>query len=196
MSGSSRATSQTARRRSARPPSRGARKRSAQRAESERSSVRGTGGERGIRTPGTRKGTTVFETAPFNRSGISPGRTLAQTPDALRQREERREGARAGGDLGGELVDAGQLAVELGARTCALPGELALAKLAERAAHLERERRARDAAPAVDELALAEAVEQPVDARAGAELVPELERAGERRTGAIGDPQRRERAHQ
>ena len=30
------------------------------------------GGERGIRTPGTPRGPTVFETAPFDRSGISP----------------------------------------------------------------------------------------------------------------------------
>ncbi len=30
-------------------------------------------GERGIRTPGTIAGTTVFETAPINHSGISPG---------------------------------------------------------------------------------------------------------------------------
>ena len=30
------------------------------------------GGERGIRTLGTSKGTTVFETAPFDHSGISP----------------------------------------------------------------------------------------------------------------------------
>ncbi len=30
------------------------------------------GGERGIRTLGTCEGTTVFETAPFDRSGISP----------------------------------------------------------------------------------------------------------------------------
>jgi hypothetical protein len=30
------------------------------------------GGERGIRTPGTLMGSTVFETAPFDRSGISP----------------------------------------------------------------------------------------------------------------------------
>lgn len=30
-------------------------------------------GETGIRTQGTHEGTTVFETAPFNRSGISPG---------------------------------------------------------------------------------------------------------------------------
>jgi hypothetical protein len=29
-------------------------------------------GERGIRTPGTRKGTTVFETVPIDHSGISP----------------------------------------------------------------------------------------------------------------------------
>ena len=31
------------------------------------------GGERGIRTPGALAHSTVFETAPFNRSGISPG---------------------------------------------------------------------------------------------------------------------------
>ena len=44
------------------------------------------GGERGIRTLGTRKSTTVFETAPIDHSGISPylkshgrgGRRLAQ----------------------------------------------------------------------------------------------------------------------
>ena len=30
------------------------------------------GGERGIRTPGSLARSTVFETAPFNRSGISP----------------------------------------------------------------------------------------------------------------------------
>ena len=30
------------------------------------------GGEGGIRTLGTREGTTVFETAPFDRSGTSP----------------------------------------------------------------------------------------------------------------------------
>ena len=30
-------------------------------------------GKRGIRTLGTRKGTTVFETVPFDRSGIFPG---------------------------------------------------------------------------------------------------------------------------
>ena len=29
-------------------------------------------GKRGIRTPGTRESTTVFETAPFNHSGIFP----------------------------------------------------------------------------------------------------------------------------
>ena len=34
--------------------------------------IRSFGGERGIRTPGTPKGTTDFESAPFNRSGISP----------------------------------------------------------------------------------------------------------------------------
>jgi hypothetical protein len=32
----------------------------------------GEGGERGIRTPDTIAGITVFETAPFNHSGISP----------------------------------------------------------------------------------------------------------------------------
>ena len=31
-------------------------------------------GEKGIRTLGTREGTTVFETAPIDHSGISPGR--------------------------------------------------------------------------------------------------------------------------
>ncbi len=31
-------------------------------------------GEEGIRTPGSRKGTTVFETAPFDHSGTSPKR--------------------------------------------------------------------------------------------------------------------------
>ena len=30
------------------------------------------GGEGGIRTHGTREGTTVFETVPFDRSGTSP----------------------------------------------------------------------------------------------------------------------------
>jgi hypothetical protein len=35
-----------------------------------------SGGERGIRTLGSRKGSTVFETAPFDRSGISPIRIL------------------------------------------------------------------------------------------------------------------------
>ena len=31
-----------------------------------------SGGERGIRTPGTASGTTDFESAPFDHSGISP----------------------------------------------------------------------------------------------------------------------------
>jgi hypothetical protein len=35
------------------------------------------GGEAGIRTLGTRKGTTVFETAPIDRSGTSPSDTSA-----------------------------------------------------------------------------------------------------------------------
>ncbi len=43
------------------------------------------GGERGIRTPGGLTPSTVFETAPFDRSGISPSRTLAQASDLLRQ---------------------------------------------------------------------------------------------------------------
>jgi hypothetical protein len=34
------------------------------------------GGERGIRTPGTVAGTTVFKTAAFDRSAISPGAKL------------------------------------------------------------------------------------------------------------------------
>ncbi len=34
------------------------------------------GGEAGIRTQGPRKGSTVFETAPFNRSGTSPSNRL------------------------------------------------------------------------------------------------------------------------
>ena len=32
----------------------------------------GSGGETGIRTLGTREGSTVFETAPFDHSGTSP----------------------------------------------------------------------------------------------------------------------------
>ena len=35
-------------------------------------SIRNVGGETGIRTLGTREGTTVFETAPFDHSGTSP----------------------------------------------------------------------------------------------------------------------------
>ncbi len=35
------------------------------------------GGKRGIRTPGTLASTAVFETAPFNRSGIFPSAILA-----------------------------------------------------------------------------------------------------------------------
>ena len=38
-----------------------------------RGAVMGAGGETGIRTLGTIAGTTVFETAPIDRSGISPG---------------------------------------------------------------------------------------------------------------------------
>ncbi len=34
------------------------------------------GGETGIRTLGAREGTTVFETAPFDRSGTSPSQIL------------------------------------------------------------------------------------------------------------------------
>jgi hypothetical protein len=36
-----------------------------------------TGGEGGIRTPGAQKGTAVFETAPINRSGTSPAKSIA-----------------------------------------------------------------------------------------------------------------------
>ena len=36
------------------------------------------GGEGGIRTHGTRKGTTVFETAPFDHSGTSPRLGIAR----------------------------------------------------------------------------------------------------------------------
>src|SRR3954463_14807178 len=42
------------------------------RLETRRGWKTGNGGEGGIRTLGTRKGTTVFETAPFDRSGTSP----------------------------------------------------------------------------------------------------------------------------
>src|SRR3954454_13363941 len=42
------------------------------RLETRRGWKTGDGGEGGIRTLGTRKGTTVFETAPFDRSGTSP----------------------------------------------------------------------------------------------------------------------------
>ena len=38
----------------------------------------GNGGEGGIRTHGTRKGTTVFETAPFDHSGTSPRLGIAR----------------------------------------------------------------------------------------------------------------------
>jgi hypothetical protein len=39
-------------------------------------SLKPTGGEGGIRTHGTRKGTTVFETAPIDHSGTSPHEKL------------------------------------------------------------------------------------------------------------------------
>ena len=48
-----------------------------------------TGGEGGIRTLGTRKGTTVFETAPFDHSGTSPRRRMGR-PDAPVGKEGRR----------------------------------------------------------------------------------------------------------
>ncbi len=41
------------------------------------------GGERGIRTPGTHKGSTVFETAPFNHSGISPFKMPGKGTDSF-----------------------------------------------------------------------------------------------------------------
>ena len=41
-------------------------------AANKRKQTNDTSGERGIRTLGTVARTTVFETAPFNRSGISP----------------------------------------------------------------------------------------------------------------------------
>ena len=53
--------------------------------------IRETGGEGGIRTLGTHKGTTVFETAPIDRSGTSPRldggliRTLAVYRNLLTQ---------------------------------------------------------------------------------------------------------------
>ena len=40
--------------------------------EAEVGSLKPIGGETGIRTLGAREGTTVFETAPFDRSGTSP----------------------------------------------------------------------------------------------------------------------------
>ncbi len=43
------------------------------------------GGETGIRTLGTRESTTVFETAPFDHSGISPRRHLSM-PQVLKAR--------------------------------------------------------------------------------------------------------------
>ena len=46
------------------------------------------GGEGGIRTLGTRKGTTVFETAPFDHSGTSPHEN-ALWRQGLRPRRER-----------------------------------------------------------------------------------------------------------
>ena len=44
------------------------------------------GGEGGIRTHGTREGTTVFETAPFDHSGTSPrmGRVAVARPRSER----------------------------------------------------------------------------------------------------------------
>ncbi len=36
------------------------------------------GGEGGIRTPGAREGSAVFETAPFGRSGTSPGVSITE----------------------------------------------------------------------------------------------------------------------
>ena len=59
----------------------------------------GRGGEGGIRTHGTREGTTVFETAPFDHSGTSPGGAQT-TPPRGRARggpDEKSRNARAHG---------------------------------------------------------------------------------------------------
>ena len=51
-------------------------------------------GEKGIRTPGPVTRTTVFETAPFDHSGISPGirLNLLRQPDPPSGGESRGEG--------------------------------------------------------------------------------------------------------
>ena len=41
------------------------------------------GGERGIRTLGTSKGTTDFESAPFDHSGTSPKQTIILNHDTI-----------------------------------------------------------------------------------------------------------------
>ncbi len=46
------------------------------------------GGEGGIRTHGARKGTTVFETAPFDHSGTSPGLPGVVVIRSCRERAE------------------------------------------------------------------------------------------------------------
>ena len=48
-----------------------------------------TGGEEGIRTLGTLARTTVFETAPFDRSGTSPPPCLGQSSPARNHRVPR-----------------------------------------------------------------------------------------------------------
>ena len=55
----------------------------------------GTGGEGGIRTLGTLAGTTVFETAPIDRSGTSPRCTTTTTPPGPSYRQA------GGGDADG-----------------------------------------------------------------------------------------------
>ncbi len=45
----------------------------------------GNGGERGIRTLGTLTRTTVFETAPFDHSGISPWKAQTGCPSDVGQ---------------------------------------------------------------------------------------------------------------
>ena len=53
----------------------------------------GIGGEGGIRTHGTRKGTTVFETVPIDHSGTSPQKVRAGSV-APTERQSRRDRAR------------------------------------------------------------------------------------------------------
>ncbi len=54
-----------------------------------RSLIQSNGGEEGIRTLGTLARTTVFETAPFDRSGTSPPPCLGQSRPARNRRVPR-----------------------------------------------------------------------------------------------------------